>query len=69
MRLPLRSPEIATFMFFSVFFFDFSVKRSHSVCVGCSWLPSPPLMTGICEYSAASRAAPSRGWRMTTMSA
>ena len=46
MRLPLRSPEIATFMFLRPLFFDRSVKRSHSVCVGCSWLPSPPLITG-----------------------
>ena len=60
---------MAIFIFLKLLFFDRSVKRSHSVCVGCSWLPSPPLITGICEYSAASRAAPSRGWRMTMMSA
>ena len=35
-------------MFLRLFFFVFSVNKSHSVCVGCSWLPSPPLMIGIC---------------------
>jgi len=40
---------------------DCSVARSASVCVGCMWPPSPALITGTEEASAATRAAPSFG--------
>ncbi len=45
------------------------VNRSASVCVGCMWPPSPPLMTGTSAAWAATSAAPSLGWRMAMMSA
>ena len=47
---------------------DISVARSASVCVGCMWPPSPALMTGTLAARDATRAAPSLGWRMATMS-
>ena len=36
--------------------------------VGCMWPPSPALITGTLAASAATRAAPSLGWRMATTS-
>mmetsp|Transcript_23715 Transcript_23715/g.59363 ORF Transcript_23715/g.59363 Transcript_23715/m.59363 type:complete len:228 (+) Transcript_23715:764-1447(+) len=44
------------------------VKRSRMVCVGCWFLPSPPLKTGTCRWSDANLADPSSGWRSTTAS-
>ena len=45
------------------------VIRSVRVWVGCWWPPSPALMTGISEWRAATRGAPSLGWRMAQISA
>ncbi len=49
-------------------FSTYSVSTSSMACVGCSFLPSPPLMTGTAEQSAAHCSVPSRGWRITSTS-
>jgi hypothetical protein len=38
----------------------FSVKMSHKVCVGCSWAPSPPLITGRGRVGGQTRGAVAR---------
>ena len=44
------------------------VSASRSAWVGCSWLPSPALMTAQLTFSLSSMAAPESGWRTTSTS-
>src|SRR6266852_6139481 len=63
-----RSPTRATFWPSKAPFSSQIVYRSRRVWVGCWPAPSPALMTGFSVKSAASRAAPSCGWRRTIAS-
>ena len=45
-----------------------SSARRASACVGCSWLPSPALITGQSTFSDNSCTAPDSGWRTTSTS-
>ena len=56
----LQVAEIATFRFLRCLFFFFSVKRSQKVWVGCSWAPSPPLITGRAKVGGEPRGAVAR---------
>ena len=44
------------------------VSASSSACVGCSWLPSPALITAQLTWRASSATAPLSGWRTTSTS-
>ena len=44
------------------------VNASSSAWVGCSWLPSPALMTAQLTFSDNSMVAPESGWRTTKTS-
>ncbi len=44
------------------------VSASSSAWVGCSWLPSPALMTAQLTFSDSSCTAPDSGWRTTSTS-
>ena len=46
-RLKRMSPRITTLRPFNAPRCSFIVKVSSSACVGCSWAPSPALMTGM----------------------
>ena len=45
-----------------------TVKQSSSAWVGCSWAPSPALMTGAPSTSAMRFGTPATAWRTTTAS-
>ena len=62
------SPQIATFSPDSRPFRRRIVSASSSACVGCSWLPSPALITAQFTFSESSLTAPDSGWRTTSTS-
>ena len=45
------------------------VSKSSRACVGCSFGPSPPLITGTSHPVANSATEPASGWRIATASA
>ncbi len=68
-RLWRTSPMIVTVRPSSVFFRSRIVKRSRRACVGCSWAPSPALITARVRRFARKAGAPAQGWRTTIRSA
>ena len=67
-RLCKTSPQIATVSPPSRPLRWRIVSASSSAWVGCSWLPSPPLMTAQSTFSDSSCTAPNSGWRTTSTS-
>ena len=67
-RLCMMSPQIATSSPCSLPLRRRMVSASSSAWVGCSWLPSPALMTEQLTFSASSLAAPDSAWRTTRTS-
>ena len=62
------SPQIATVSRCSRPLARRIVSASSSACVGCSWRPSPALMTAQFTFSASRLTAPEWGWRTTSRS-
>ena len=67
-RLCRTSPQIATVSPPSRPLRRRIVSASSSAWVGCSWLPSPALMTAQSTFSDSSCTAPDSGWRTTSTS-
>ena len=67
-RLCRTSPQIATVSPPSRPLRRRIVSASSSAWVGCSWLPSPALMTAQSSFSESSWTAPDSGWRTTSTS-
>jgi hypothetical protein len=67
-RLWAMSPQMATSRFSRRPLARRMVSASSSACVGCSWLPSPALITLEERCRARKCGAPEHQWRMTTMS-
>ena len=67
-RLCRMSPQIATMSPSSRPLRRRIVSASSSAWVGCSWLPSPALMTAQSTFSDSSCTAPDSGWRTTSTS-
>ena len=67
-RLCSTSPQIATVRPPSLPLRRRIVSASSKACVGCSWLPSPALMTAQSTFSERSCTAPDSGWRTTSTS-
>ena len=64
-RLCRRSPTIATVSPVISPLRWRIVRRSSNAWVGCSWVPSPALITGHSTRRASKCGAPEEGWRMT----
>jgi hypothetical protein len=62
------SPQIATVRRWSRPLRRRMVSASSSAWVGCSWAPSPALMTAQLTFSASSATAPDIEWRTTSRS-
>ncbi len=67
-RLCKTSPQIATVSPPSPPLRRRIVSASSSAWVGCSWLPSPALITAQSTFSDSSCTAPDSGWRTTSTS-
>src|SRR5467141_3403171 len=68
-RLCAMSPTMATVLPSSVPQRSRRLSTSSRPCVGCSWAPSPALITLARTARATSRGAPAAGWRTTSASA
>src|SRR6266478_2424090 len=68
-RLCAMSPTMATVLPSSVPQRSRRLSASSRPCVGCSWAPSPALITLARTARATSRGAPAAGWRTTRASA
>src|SRR5579885_1926041 len=67
-RLCCRSPRMVTLRFEMVPRRSRIVSASSRPCEGCSWVPSPALITGISRWRATKSAAPEEAWRITRQS-
>src|SRR5712691_3883694 len=67
-RLCRMSPRMVTFSPMSALLRSRMVSASSRACVGCSWVPSPALITGISSRPATNSGAPEALCRITMQS-